>query len=199
MTSAFVAGLAVLRSWRGVMAVLSLSFAAWACEASMYYLIGSWGFGLTLPIHAYTMTTAAANLGTLVPSSPGYIGVFDGIAKVVLTGLFNLDSSRALSYVVVLHAALYFPVTIWGLFYMLRESVSWGDLAALEKKEAAGEAAIPEDEGDAVTSAAPSNPAADPPPGSGAAVFRSGEEVRPGTASGNGHAAETDETRRNRR
>ena len=112
----------------------------------MYYIIGAWGFGLTLPAHAYTITTAAANLGTLVPSSPGYIGVFDGIAKVVLAGLFKLDSSLALSYVVVLHAALYFPVTIWGLFYMARESVSWGELAALEKKEAAGEAGTPDDD-----------------------------------------------------
>ena len=146
MTSSFVEGLAVLRSWRGVLSVMGLSVAAWAAEATMYYIIGAWGFGLTLPAHAYTITTAAANLGTLVPSSPGYIGVFDGIAKVVLAGLFKLDSSLALSYVVVLHAALYFPVTIWGLFYMARESVSWGELAALEKKEAAGEAGTPDDD-----------------------------------------------------
>ncbi|MGI8587016.1 MAG: lysylphosphatidylglycerol synthase transmembrane domain-containing protein [Chloroflexia bacterium] len=145
ITSSFVTGLAVLRSWRGVSSVIGLSVAAWAAEATMYYIIGVWGFGLILPVYAYTMTTAAANLGTLVPSSPGYLGVFDGIAKGVLAGLFPtlISSSLALSYVAVLHAALYFPVTFLGLFYMARESVSWGDLAALEKKEAAGRPALP--------------------------------------------------------
>lgn len=150
ITSSFVTGLAVLRSWRGVSSVIGLSVAAWAAEATMYYIIGVWGFGLTLPVYAYTMTTAAANLGTLVPSSPGYLGVFDGIAKGVLAGLFPtlISSSLALSYVAVLHATLYFPVTFLGLFYMARESVSWGDLAALEKKEAAGHPALPpEDDG----------------------------------------------------
>ena len=59
----------------------------------------------------------------------------------MLAGLFKLDSSLALSYVVVLHAALLLPRhALWGLFYMARESVSWGELAALEKKEAAGQA-----------------------------------------------------------
>jgi glycosyltransferase 2 family protein len=146
MTSAFVGGLAVLRSWRGVLSVMGLSIGAWAAEALMYYIIGAWGFGLDLPVHAYTITTAIANLSTLVPSSPGYFGVFDTVAKVVLVGLFKLDSTMALSYVALLHAALYFPVTLWGVYYMVRESVSWSELAALEKKEAAGQPAVEEDD-----------------------------------------------------
>jgi glycosyltransferase 2 family protein len=183
MTSSFVEGLAVLRSWRGVLSVMGLSVAAWAAEATMYYIIGAWGFGLTLPVHAYTITTAAANLGTLVPSSPGYIGVFDGIAKVVLAGLFKIDSSLALSYVVVLHAALYFPVTIWGLFYMARESVSWRELAALEKKEAAGEAGTPDDDENGPGGAPPDQAPGDPQAHDGSAVKADGpdpDESRPG-------------------
>jgi len=166
MTTAFVGGLAVLRSWRGVLSVLGLSVAAWACEAGMYYMIGSWGFHLAtattqvpLPIHGYTMTTAAANLGTLVPSSPGYLGVFDTIAKNILVALYHIESNLALSYVAVLHAALYFPVTFLGLFYMLRESISWGELASLEKAEASGHAAMVDDDGEEPA------PGADPPAG----------------------------------
>jgi glycosyltransferase 2 family protein len=176
MTSSFVEGLAVLRSWRGVLSVMGLSVAAWAAEATMYYIIGAWGFGLTLPVHAYTITTAAANLGTLVPSSPGYIGVFDGIAKVVLAGLFKIDSSLALSYVVVLHAALYFPVTIWGLFYMARESVSWRELAALEKKEAAGEAGTPDDDENGPGGAPPAGAPGEPQAHDGSAVEDTGPD-----------------------
>ncbi|HET7077840.1 MAG TPA: lysylphosphatidylglycerol synthase transmembrane domain-containing protein [Chloroflexia bacterium] len=146
MTTSFVEGLSVLRNWRGLLSVMGLSVAAWSAEAAMYYIIGAWGFDLQIPVHAYTMTTAAANLGTLVPSSPGYIGVFEGIAIPVLTNVFRLDDHIAASYVVLLHAALYFPVTLLGLFYMVRESVSWSELAALEKKEAAGQPAVEEDD-----------------------------------------------------
>ncbi|HEX6607333.1 MAG TPA: lysylphosphatidylglycerol synthase transmembrane domain-containing protein [Chloroflexia bacterium] len=146
MTTSFVEGLSVLRNWRGLLSVMGLSVAAWSAEAAMYYIIGAWGFDLQIPVHAYTMTTAAANLGTLVPSSPGYIGVFEGIAIPVLTNVFSLGPHIAASYVVLLHAALYFPVTLLGLFYMVRESVSWSELAALEKKEAAGQPAVEEDD-----------------------------------------------------
>ena len=148
ITSSFVTGLAVLRSWQGVVSLLGLSVAAWSAEAAMYYIIGAWGFGFSLPIHAYTMTTAAANLSTLVPSSPGFLGVFDGVAKTVLVGLFPtlIDSTQALSYVAVLHAALLFPVTVLGLVYMARESVSWRELAALENTEAAGQPAMRDDD-----------------------------------------------------
>ncbi len=192
ITSSFVAGLAVLRSWRGVLSVLGLSGGAWLCEAAMYYMIGAWGFGLHLPVSAYTMTTAAANLGTLVPSSPGYIGVFDGIAKVVLVGIFGLTpTSLALSYVVLLHAALYFPVTFWGLYYMVRESVSWGELAALENKEAHGEASVDDEDERAVPGERPApapraGPPAEPPagppdarPAAPAAAHRNGKGALP--------------------
>lgn len=146
VTASFVEGFAVLRSWQGVVSLLGLSVVAWSAEATMYYIIGAWGFGLSLPIHGYTMTTAAANLSTLVPSSPGFIGVFEGVAKQVLNGLFHLNIDTALSYVVVLHATLLFPVTALGLVYMARESVSWRELAALEKKEAAGQPAVSDDD-----------------------------------------------------
>lgn len=154
ITASFVTGLGVLRSWTGVVSVLGLSVAAWACETTMYYMIGAWGFGLSLPIHAYTMTTAAANLSTLVPSSPGFLGVFDGVAKSVLVGLFNMNSGLALSYVVVLHAALLFPVTALGLVYMARESLSWRELSALENKEAQGQPGVSDDD-EAVGAAIP--------------------------------------------
>jgi uncharacterized protein (TIRG00374 family) len=158
ITASFVNGLGVLRSWQGVVSVMGLSVAAWACETAMYYIIGAWGFGLSLPIHGYTMTTAAANLSTLVPSSPGFIGVFDGVAKSVLHGLFNIDSGLALSYVVVLHAALLFPVTAVGLVYMARESVSWRELSAMEDKEARGQPGVSDDD-ETATEGSPPPPA----------------------------------------
>ncbi len=145
VSASFIAGLQSLRSGRAIAGVLGTSILAWLLETTMYWLIGEYGFNLGLPFFAYMITTGAANLSTLVPSTPGYIGVFEAAAMGVLIGLFNRDQPQALSYVLVLHAALYFPVTLWGIIYMFRESISWSDLGRLEKGESGGHPII-EDE-----------------------------------------------------
>lgn len=131
----FVDGLAVLRSARHLTSVLALSVVAWLFEASMYYIIGI-GFALPIPFQGSALTTAVANLATLLPSSPGYVGPFEAAAQLVLVGVFRIGRELAMSYTIVLHSALYFPITILGLFYWWRESLSWREVRKLEKTTA---------------------------------------------------------------
>ena len=60
-----------------------------------------------------------ANLGTLIPSSPGYVGVFDFLGRSVL-GQFGVPEATALAYILVVHAALVLPVTLLGFWYTWR-------------------------------------------------------------------------------
>jgi hypothetical protein len=64
-------------------------------------------------------TVAVVSLGTVLPSSPGYVGVFDFLGRSVL-GQFGVPAAEALAYVVVLHAALVLPVTLVGFWYVWR-------------------------------------------------------------------------------
>ena len=123
----FFDGLASLRSGRLLVSILLLSLTAWLLEAGMYYLIGV-GFGLNLPPPVFLLTLAAANLATLVPSSPGYVGPFDAAAILVLT-LFGADHDLAASYTIVLHIILLLPITALGLLYLWRDHLSLGDVA----------------------------------------------------------------------
>jgi uncharacterized membrane protein YbhN (UPF0104 family) len=139
----FIDGLGALRSPSSLAAVFGLSVAAWLFEAGMYYVIGNWGFslrsndGTLLPFYAYMLATAFVNLSTLIPQGPGYVGVFDAIAKVVLVGAFGVAGTSATSFVLVLHyPALLLPVTLLGFVYLARESLSWSDLTGLEKTRA---------------------------------------------------------------
>jgi glycosyltransferase 2 family protein len=162
VSASFVSGLQVLRSGMAVLGVLATSLIAWLLETSMYWVLGEWGFNLNLPFAAYMLTTAAANLSTLVPSTPGYVGVFDFVAKEVLVNLFAIGKTLATTYVLVLHAALYFPVTLWGIVYMFRESLSWSDLGRLEKGESTGHPIVEDEDngkppGDDVQSAVTSS------------------------------------------
>ena len=95
------------------------------------YLVIARGFGLHLEISGrereiagMLMTTAVANLATLIPSTPGYIGVFESGVVLVVNGILGIEREVALSYAIVVHAALYFPITLWGLYYWARAHLS---------------------------------------------------------------------------
>lgn len=142
LANSFIDGLGSLRSASGLIAVFGLSIVAWLFEATMYYVLGTWGFNLVsdegqaLPFYVYVLVTAFVNLGTLVPQAPGFAGVFEAIAMLVLVGGFGVNENSAISYVLVLHVALLLPVTALGFFYLWRESLSWKELTGLEKTRA---------------------------------------------------------------
>ncbi len=119
-------GLGVLRSPADSFAVFALSVVAWLCETGMYVLI-AWGFNLAQPFAVFLLAAAFANLVTIAPSTPGYVGVFDAPIVYTLT-LFGVNQNLATSYTLVLHAALIVPVTLLGFFYLWRAGLSLGQM-----------------------------------------------------------------------
>jgi glycosyltransferase 2 family protein len=134
LTSVFT-GLSVLRRRNDMIIVSIVSIIAWLFEASMYMVIAI-GFGLELSIAAVLLVTAVANLATLIPSSPGYIGPFEAGVLLALVGALGIQRELALSFAIVVHAALYVPITLWGLGYWWRESLSWREMRRLATEEA---------------------------------------------------------------
>ena len=120
LVAGLVSGLAVLGGVRGSLSALGLSVLAWLCEAGLYLVLlsalaieGPPLFPLAL------LTTGVANLGTLIPSSPGYVGVFHYLVQQVLTQA-GVALSQATVYAVLVHAALIVPVTLVGLYHAWR-------------------------------------------------------------------------------
>jgi len=141
MATSFLAGLGVLRRRRDLALVAVSSALAWTFEASMYWTIAR-GFGADLSDimtpAATLLTTGVANLATLIPSSPGYVGAFETGVSLVLNGAFGVDSAIALSYAIVVHAALLFPVTFYGAVELWRAQISLRQIG--ERDEAIREA-----------------------------------------------------------
>lgn len=123
---ALLEGLGALRRPVDSFAVYALSVIAWLCETGMYVLIAL-GFGITLPFTVFLLAAAFANLVTIAPSTPGYVGVFDAPIVYTLT-LFGVNQNLATSYTLVLHAALYLPVTLLGFYYLWRAGLSLGQM-----------------------------------------------------------------------
>src|SRR5699024_5700341 len=94
MAESFLSGLGVLKSRRDLAKVVVTSIGAWLLEASMYYLLAI-GFGAqvrdVMNGAVTLLTTGVANLSTLIPGAPGYIGQFEYGVKLVLNGAFNIS------------------------------------------------------------------------------------------------------------
>jgi uncharacterized protein (TIRG00374 family) len=114
----FFSGLAALGGVGPTLRIFLLSCAAWLLEAGMYFVL-MFAFPMTPSLPLALLTTAVANLGTLIPASPGYVGVFDFLGRSVL-GQFGVPEATALAYVLVVHAALVLPVTLLGFWYTWR-------------------------------------------------------------------------------
>jgi uncharacterized protein (TIRG00374 family) len=138
LADAFFSGLAALRSPRAMGLVALSSVVAWSFEASMYWVIAR-AFGGSvreiMGVAETLLTTGVANLATLVPSSPGYVGPFEAGIKTVLEGALDAPGSQALSYAILVHAALWFPITIWG-------AIEWSRMH-LSLRQVEADAAVP--------------------------------------------------------
>ena len=75
------------------------------------------------------------NLFTTLPAAPGYIGTFDAPGIKVLEIVGNVPGAVAAAYTIVLHAALWLPITLLGIYYFYRYQLQWSDF------ETAGQAA----------------------------------------------------------
>jgi uncharacterized protein (TIRG00374 family) len=118
-------GLESLRNFRNVLMIFVSSIVVWLIETVKYWFVMH-AFNFEVSFFALMLMNGIVNLATTLPSAPGYIGTFDGPGIAVLT-LYGIQETIATAYTLVLHAALWLPVTLLGAFYMLREGLGWSD------------------------------------------------------------------------
>lgn len=133
----FLVGLQILRRGRDLLLVFAISIALWLAEAGKYWFVMQGfhqaGVAIDVPFYALVFTTALVNLATSVPlPTIGYIGPFEYVGKESLM-LFGVGEEIALGFMLVLHAALWLPITMLGFYYMARESISWAELSAAQQ------------------------------------------------------------------
>lgn len=125
MAENFTQGLGSLRSPGDVAMVFVTSIVIWLLETVKYWFVMH-AFQFTVSFFALMLMNGVVNLATTLPSAPGYIGTFDGPGIEVLK-VFAVDPVIATGYTLVLHAALWLPITLLGFWYMAQESMSWDE------------------------------------------------------------------------
>jgi uncharacterized membrane protein YbhN (UPF0104 family) len=80
-------------------------------------------FDLGLPLDASFVVLVVVSISILVPSSPGFVGVYHAGAVWSLLA-YGVPKAEALSCALVLHAAQYIVVTVGGFYYLRKEHLS---------------------------------------------------------------------------
>lgn len=121
----FLDGLESLRSFRNVIMIFFTSIIIWLLETGKYWFVMQ-AFDFSVSFFALMLMNGVVNLATTLPSAPGYVGTFDEPGIRTLT-LYGVEENLAGAYTLVLHAALWLPITLLGAYYMVREGMSWRD------------------------------------------------------------------------
>jgi uncharacterized protein (TIRG00374 family) len=129
----FLEGLASLRSPFNVLMVFFTSVMIWLLETGKYWFVMH-AFDFSVSFFALMLMNGIVNLATTIPSAPGYIGTFDAPGIAVLTA-YGVEHSVAVGYTLVLHVALWVPITALGAYYLAREGIHWSDSLRAETVE----------------------------------------------------------------
>ncbi len=122
--------------------VLATSVVIWLLETGKYWFVMH-AFPFQVSFFALMLMNGIVNLTTTLPSAPGYVGTFDAPGIALLTS-YGVAPEVAAGYTLVLHGALWLPITLLGAFYFARESLNWTKVqaeVAAEPTEVAAEPA----------------------------------------------------------
>jgi glycosyltransferase 2 family protein len=113
-----VAGLLPLKNPARFLGVVLWSVVLWLKNAAAFAICFK-AFGLDVPLEAAFLLQGIIGFGVAVPSTPGFIGVFEAAALVTL-GFYGVDSSLAASYALTYHVTTFIPITLLGFWSLSR-------------------------------------------------------------------------------
>jgi len=119
----FIKGLCSLSSPIDLIIIFFVSIVIWLLETGFYWFIMH-AFPFRVSFLTLMLMNGFLNLFTAIPSSPGYIGTFDAPGIAMLT-VFGVNPEISASYTLLLHAALWLPITIVGALFFSKAGLDW--------------------------------------------------------------------------
>lgn len=111
-------GLRAFHDARRLFLFMGLTAVIWFLDATSFIAAGrSVGISLTLPMACLLIT--GLGLGSALPSTPGYVGIFQFVAVEVLTP-FGFPRAAVIAYMVLVQVMQYVTTGIWGLLALWR-------------------------------------------------------------------------------
>jgi len=114
-----------------ILLCVAISFSTWFCMSLALYMV-ILALGVKIDFVYVPFVCALLNMGITIPSSPGYIGLYQFLL-VYLLSLFGVPKYEAFAVSVLFHASWYIPYTIIGFLLLLREHLKIRDIQRLNE------------------------------------------------------------------
>lgn len=136
-------GLRAFHNWRRMAGFTFLTVVIWVSDACST-IVGARGLGIAISFPVAMLLLTALGLSSALPSTPGYVGVFQFVAVTVL-GPFGVGRDSALAYILVVQVLAYVLVLLFGLpgIYLLQGSSVLREARKAEESGLQKPAALP--------------------------------------------------------
>ena len=114
-------GLSALQSPVRIVGVILWSLVLWVLSALSFWVMFA-AFGIPVSFAGALLMQSLIMFGIAVPSTPGYLGVFEAPIIAVL-GLYHVDASLAATYAFTYHATTFLPITLLGAWSVVRTNI----------------------------------------------------------------------------
>jgi glycosyltransferase 2 family protein len=112
--------------------LICISFLAWfSMSVALYVIILA--LGISMPFAYVPFVCALLNMGITIPSSPGYVGLYQFLL-VYLLSIFGVPKYEGFTVSVLYHASWYVPYTVVGFIFLIREHLRIRDIKKLEEE-----------------------------------------------------------------
>jgi uncharacterized protein (TIRG00374 family) len=111
-------GLRAFHDWARLFGFLSLTVVIWFSDAFVT-LIGMYALGMSTTLPVALLLITGLGLGSALPSTPGYVGIYQFVAIGVLVP-FGFSKTNAIAYILLAQALQYVYITFWGLIAFSR-------------------------------------------------------------------------------
>jgi uncharacterized protein (TIRG00374 family) len=106
-------GISTFHHWGRLAGFILVTVIIWAADACGV-MLGGYALGLNIPFTVAILLLTGLGLGSALPSTPGYVGVYQAAAVTVLMP-FGFSRDSALAYILVAQALGYIVVLAFGL------------------------------------------------------------------------------------
>jgi uncharacterized protein (TIRG00374 family) len=111
-------GLRAFHDARRLFLFAALTVVIWSLDAFTTTVAAS-ALGMAIPLRAAFLLIAALGLSSALPSTPGFLGIYQFVAVSVLPP-FGLSRTDAVAYILIAQAAGYVVVGVWGAIGLTR-------------------------------------------------------------------------------
>lgn len=111
-------GLRTFHEPKRLFGFFGVTMVIWLCDA-LGTLVGMHALGMSTTIPVALLLITGLGLGSALPSTPGYVGIYQFVAVNVLVP-FGFSKTNAIAYILLAQALQYLHISFWGLIALAK-------------------------------------------------------------------------------